>query len=165
MEVFRLPALALLSALSAALGLAIYISSGPVTTLGAASQAQHNQLAAISERAERIRAYSRYIRKASLTGPASFDLPFGGFVGSADRVEPGAKIEISENGFAAQTLEIVSVEKIPAAFQLTANTSRDVELLLVSGRISGGSNGSLVRFLVAASAKSPSNTATDLRTL
>jgi hypothetical protein len=163
-DFLRLPALALLSALTAALGLAHYISTGQ-GTLATASLVQDNQLAAISERAERLQAYSRYIRKASHTGSSTFDMPFGGFVGSAEQVEPGAKLEIAEPGFAAQTLEVITVQKIPTTIQLATITGRDIELVLVSGRISGAQDGRIMQFLVAVNTAKPGNTAPDLRTL
>ena len=155
----RLHIVAGLAAVASVLGLVAAVSTTD-GYLAAAMQRHDARLEAISERAERIESLSRNIRKASLTSQPDVQLPFGGFVGAASRVEPGAHLKfLSSEGAAAQTLEVVSAHKVAPSIDGATNATRNIDLMLVSGRAVETPSAPLIRFLVAVTPDNPATAA------
>ncbi|MGI9479458.1 MAG: hypothetical protein ACR2PI_22340 [Hyphomicrobiaceae bacterium] len=155
----RLPILAGLVAVASTLGLVAAVSTTD-GYLAAAMERHDARLEAISERAERIDTLSRNIRKASLTSQADVHLPFGGFVGAASRVEPGARLKLRPSDvMGVQTLEVVSAHKVAPTIDLTTDATRNINLMLVSGRAVETPNAPLIRFLVAVTPDNPATAA------
>lgn len=155
----QLPILAGLAAIASTIGVVTVI---PATDsyLVTAMQRHDARLEAISERAERIEFLSRHIRNASLTNQPDDQLPFGGFVGAANRVEPGARLKIRTSNVAgAQMLEVVSAHKVAPTIDVTSDAGRNIDLMLVTGRGVDTPNASIIRFLVAVTPDSPATTA------
>lgn len=150
----RLHVWMLLSALAATVGLATWMTStdARIATLDRATLHGHNsQLESMSARAERLQAYSQHIRKVSLTTPSEVELPYGGYVGSADHVAPGASLKLEGTEPGRQILEVVSADRISPSVGLAAAPERQIELMLVTGRLLGTEDARLVRFLVSVS--------------
>ena len=120
-----------------------------------ALQGQDAHLEILSQRAEHIRNFSRYVRKASLTTAQDVDLPFAGYVGAASQVEPGATLKLGRPGFDGHALEIVSALKIRPAIALAAAAPRSIDLMLITGRVVGAPDAPLVRLLVAVTPDKP----------
>lgn len=163
----RLPVIAGLLALASTLGLVAAMSSTD-GYLQTAMQRHDVRLEAISERAERIQILSRHIRRASLTSQPDVNLPFGGFIGSARQIEPGARLKFGRRAAAdGHMLEVVSAHRISPSIELAATATQPVDLMLVTARAADAADAALVRFLVAVTPEKPTTagTAFDHQTL
>jgi len=155
----RLHILAGLVAIASTIGL-VAVMSATDGYLATAMQRHDARLEAISERAERIDSLSRNIRKASLTSQPDVQLPFGGFVGAASRVEPGARLKLgSASAAGAQILEVVSAHKVAPTIDVASNAAGSIDLMLVTGRAVETPNAPLIRFLVAVTPDNPATAA------
>ena len=166
-EFARLHIIAGLLALASTLGLVVAMSSTD-GYLQTAMQRHDARLEAISEGTERIQILSRHIRKASLTSRPEVKLPFGGFIGSARQVEPGARLKFGREGGAGRhMLEVVSAHKVSPSIELAATPTQPVDLILVTARATDAPDAALVRFLVAVTPEKPTtaDTAFDHQTL
>ena len=157
-QIGRLHIIAVLTAVSSVLGLiaATSATNGFLTT---AMRGHDARLQAMSERAERIQMFARHIRKASLTSiEPEVDLPFGGFVGAASEIEPGARLKLVRAGNAEHTLEILSVNKVPQTLGLAASGAQPVDLLIVTGRALWAPGEPVLRMFVTATPDKPAIT-------
>ncbi|MFT5508050.1 MAG: hypothetical protein ACI89J_001120 [Hyphomicrobiaceae bacterium] len=165
-QIGRLHIIAVLAAVSSIFSLiaATSATNGFLTT---AMRGHDGRLQAMSERAERIQMFARHIRKASLTSSEpDVDLPFGGFVGAASRIEPGARLKLMRPGNGHHTLEVLSVNKVPSAFGLAASEAQSVELLIITGRALWAPGEPVMRILVTATSDKPvTSSIIDQRTL
>lgn len=158
-QLARFHILAGLTAIASTIGLVAAMSATD-GYLATAMQRHDARLEAISERAERIEFLSRHIRKASLTNQPDVELPFGGFVGAASRVEPGAHLKLgSSRAAGAEMLEVVSAHKVAPTIDVASNATGNIDLMLVTGRSIDTPSAPLIRFLVAVTPDKPTTAA------
>lgn len=143
-----MPVAALFVALGALVGLGFLLSASPGTL--SASLARHDaELAEISEEADGLYRFTRYIQKVSFAGSAdSAQVPFAGFAGDSARLLPGRKLSLGQSGMVHQ-FEIIATERINSSIGMITTASRQIELVLVTGRSIADPDGQEVRFIVA----------------
>ena len=125
-----------------------YMISAADGRLVAALEVQDARLEVLSRRAERMRDFSRYLRRASLTNQSEPDIPFAGYLGAASQVEPGAKLRLG--GRPGYVMEIISARKVRQTVTL-ADAPEAIELMLIAGRLVAAPDAALVHLLVAVS--------------
>lgn len=120
--------------------------------LKAALETNDAQLAAISQRAERLQMFARHIRKVSLPAEQDVQLPYAGVVASHRQIQPGSRLTLYDVGSQGRVFEVLGASKIDASFSLSAKPEHGGDLFLVSGRIVGAHPELDIQFLVTVNA-------------
>lgn len=131
--------------------------------LKSALRPHDTRLTQLSERAERLQAFSRHIRKASYT-PDTYtnaEIPFAGIITTSMRIAPGARITVADTIAAAiSTLEVVSAHKVNSALMVSGARPLAGDLMLVQARTVGDAADTRdVRFLVLVKSPKPATDA------
>ncbi len=141
----------LLPAAAFAVGLAIAVAAGSPSRHYSRSAEDQAELVSISERAERLQAFQRNIRKASLNTerPARF----GGFIGLVDHVETGNRLTVATSDAEDLVLTVVEARKVASHLRVASPASAGMDLYLVSGRL--GTTSELTQVLVGVAHPKP----------
>jgi hypothetical protein len=96
------------------------------------------ELATISERAERVAAFQQNLHAVRLDAPETRTVPFAGFIASANRLKPGREIDLTRNHPGDAKLRILDVRRITQSVSVTRPAALRMDLLLVKGRLVEG---------------------------
>ena len=105
------------------------------------------ELATISEDAERIATFKRNFHKVRLDEPETRTVPFAGFIANANRLKPGREIELARNHSGNAKLTVLDVRRISQSINVARPSAMRMDLLLVRGRLVEGTALSSDQFL------------------
>ena len=96
------------------------------------------ELATISEDAERVAMFERNLHKVRLDEPENRTVPFAGFIANANRLKPGREIELARNHSGNAKLTVLDVRRISQSINVARPSAMRMDLLLVRGRLVEG---------------------------